>query len=411
MTQLLRIQEPDSRIADRPSLKAFLELGFRPLYMAGALWALVAIFIWIFFPQLLLGELRGVIWHAHEMLWGFVITIAIGFLMTAGANWTGINPLSSTMLGLICALWLAARLGFLLPGPTAFGIAATAEIAMLLVAAIAMGRVVWLSKSVRNYGVPFVLLGMAAADVLFLTAALTGPYEQVMRYFHVGLILMAMLVLLIGRRVIPFFTMRATPGLEIPSHMKSGHWQLGASVLAVLALMTNFSLIAALLLMLTGVIGLIQVMSWRPLVVRQRPILWILYLGYFMTAIGLIAAGLRYLDPGIRAAWSVHTMAMGGFSVLIIGMITRTALGHLGRGLVLSKMMVISYCFMIAAVVLRLMAMLPVSLSNVLLMAAALCWIAVFALYVFEFFPWMVRARPAPQPIIPKVSVTTKTGS
>ena len=266
---------------------------------------------------------------------------------------------------------------------------------MLLIAAMAMGRVVWLSKSVRNYGVPFVLLGMAAADALFLAAAFGGAYEQVMRYFHVGLILMAMLVLLIGRRVIPFFTMRATPGLEIPGHMKSGHWQLGASVLAVLALAVDASIIAAPLLVLTGAIGLIQVFSWRPLVVRQRPILWILYLGYGITAVGLIAAGLRTLDPSIRAAWSVHTLAMGGFSVLIIGMITRTALGHLGRGLVLSRLMVASYWIMIAAVALRLAALLPLSFSGLLLVLAAVCWTAVFALYLFEFFPWMIRARPA----------------
>lgn len=396
MTQLLRIQEPDSRNAERPSLRAFLELGFRPLYLAGAFWALVAILIWIFAPHLLMGELRGVIWHAHEMLWGFVITIAIGFLMTAGANWTGINPLSAQMLGLICGLWVVARLGFLLPGPAAFGVAAIAEIAMLLAAAIAMGRVVWLSKSVRNYGVPLVLLGMAIADGLFLLAALTGAYEQVMRYFHAGLILMAMLVLLIGRRVIPFFTMRATPGLEIPGHMKSGHWQLGASVLAMLAIVADAPIIGGPMLVLTGAIGLIQVFSWRPLVVRQRPILWILYLGYSMTAVGLIAAGFRLLDPGLRTAWSVHTMAMGGFSVLIIGMITRTALGHLGRGLVLSRLMVASYWLMIVAVVLRLAAMLPLPLSGVLLMAAALSWAGVFGLYLFEFFPWMIRARPAP---------------
>lgn len=267
---------------------------------------------------------------------------------------------------------------------------------MLLAAAIAMGRVVWLSKSVRNYGVPLVLLGMAIADGLFLLAALTGAYEQVMRYFHAGLILMAMLVLLIGRRVIPFFTMRATPGLEIPGHMKSGHWQLGASVLAMLAIVADAPIIGGPMLVLTGAIGLIQVFSWRPLVVRQRPILWILYLGYSMTAVGLIAAGFRLLDPGLRTAWSVHTMAMGGFSVLIIGMITRTALGHLGRGLVLSRLMVASYWLMIVAVVLRLAAMLPLPLSGVLLMAAALSWAGVFGLYLFEFFPWMIRARPAP---------------
>ena len=55
-----------------PSLRAFLELAFRPLYLAGVAWALVAIGIWIYAPQLLTGPLQGIVWHAHEMLWGFI---------------------------------------------------------------------------------------------------------------------------------------------------------------------------------------------------------------------------------------------------------------------------------------------------------------------------------------------------
>jgi uncharacterized protein involved in response to NO len=66
---------PDARAA--PSLRAFLELAFRPLYLAGVAWGLIAIGIWIYAPQLLTGPLQGVAWHAHEMLWGFVATIAV----------------------------------------------------------------------------------------------------------------------------------------------------------------------------------------------------------------------------------------------------------------------------------------------------------------------------------------------
>ena len=85
--------------ARAPSLHAFLELAFRPLYLAGAAWALIALGIWVWAPQVLIGPLQGIAWHAHEMLWGFIATIAVAFLMTAGANWTGINPLKGGALG------------------------------------------------------------------------------------------------------------------------------------------------------------------------------------------------------------------------------------------------------------------------------------------------------------------------
>src|SRR6187401_3202552 len=106
---MIPLEEPAGSGRVAPSLRAFLELGFRPLYLGGAAWALIAVGIWVWAPQILTGPLGSVAWHAHEMLWGFIATIAVGFLMTAGANWTGINPLEGPALGVACTLWLVAR--------------------------------------------------------------------------------------------------------------------------------------------------------------------------------------------------------------------------------------------------------------------------------------------------------------
>src|SRR5690606_26953559 len=92
MPDRLSIQEPDAGQRAKPSWNAFLEQGFRPLYVAGCLWAAACVALWVFAPHWLAGTLQGVFWHAHEMLWGFVATIAVGFLFTAGANWSGTRP-------------------------------------------------------------------------------------------------------------------------------------------------------------------------------------------------------------------------------------------------------------------------------------------------------------------------------
>ena len=105
----------------RRKWSAFLELGFRPLYLAGCFWAAVSVALWVFAPGLLRGQLVGVIWHAHEMLWGFIATIAVGFLLTAGRNWTGINPLKGRALSALGLLWVLTRVGYLVLGAAAFG--------------------------------------------------------------------------------------------------------------------------------------------------------------------------------------------------------------------------------------------------------------------------------------------------
>ncbi|VTU24804.1 NnrS protein [Variovorax sp. SRS16] len=378
----------------QPQLSAFLGMGFRPLYPAGTFWAAASIGIWIFAPRLASGTLAGPAWHAHEMLWGFVATMAVGFLMTAGATWTGINPMHGKTLALACLLWAIARIGFLCASPLGFVIAAASELTFFALAAAALGRAVHTARNRRNYGIPWLVLALGAADGLYLLAAWQGDYSLLMQRFDAGLLCMAVIALLITRRVIPFFAMRAVEGLKIPMHERSGQWQLAAGALAVLFTLLQWHFALALALACTAFLCGVQLLDWKPLAVRRRPILWILYVGHACLGIGLLLAALHSLGLIERAAIHVHVLAIGGFSVLIVGMMTRTALGHLGRPLVLDRMSKACYCLMLAAFVLRLIALALSNASWVALQLAAVAWIGAFALYLWRFVPMMIRPVP-----------------
>lgn len=378
----------------KPSLAAFLGLGFRPLYLAGAAWASISVAIWVFFPQVLSGPLPGVLWHAHEMLWGFVATIAVGFLMTAGANWTGLHPLGPRALAAVCLLWLVARAGFLVHDASAFRLAATADVAFFLVPAAAMTRVLVLSRNARNYGVPGLLVALAFFDAVYLRTVAGGDYLEIMRHFRGGLLVMAALTLLVAGRVIPFFAMRAIPGLEIPMQTRLGQVRLGACLAAAALWFVELPLAASVALALAGTLALVQLVRWKPAATRGRPLLWILYVGYAGLAAGLVAAACEMSGlHAIRVAAPVHAIAMGGFSVLIIGMMTRTALGHLGRPLQADRSMVTSYVLVIVAAVLRLAALVPSPMAAWSLRLSAALWIAAFSLYLWRFTPLMIRPR------------------
>jgi uncharacterized protein involved in response to NO len=393
---LMRLEEPTDQKGGAPNLSAFLELGFRPLYMAGTFWALVAIALWIFAPQVLTGTLNGVAWHAHEMLWGFIATIAVGFLMTAGSNWTGINPLQGRTLAVACGLWVAARVGYLVPGDVAFWTAMTAELAFFLLASAAMLRAVVVSKNSRNYAVPGLLAALGGIDALYLLTARGGDYALLMQRFNAGITVMALIALLIGRRVIPFFAMRAVPGLSIPKHTETGWVQLGACTVAAVSLLLSLTWLTALALGLAGGLALVQLISWKPLAVRKNALLWILYVGYGCIGLGLLLAALTVGGIDLPRVLAVHVIAMSGFSVLILGMVTRTSLGHLGRPLATDRTMRTSYWLMLGAVALRLAAIapnLPTSATNGLLHLAAVAWMSALALYLWQFVPMLIRPR------------------
>lgn len=380
-----------------PDLDAFLSLGFRPLYICGCAWALAAVAIWIFVPHLIPAPFFGVAWHAHEMLWGFIATIAVGFLLTASATWTGFNPMKGMPLALTALAWIGARIAYLAGGSAAFITGAVLESVFFGYGAWRLIQVMLKGRSVRNYGVPLLVLGLGASNVLFLAAAFEGDYLRVIDRFDTGMLFMAVLTILIARRVIPFFAGRMVPGLQIPMLVNSGRIQLALGTIAIVAGLAGLQAVMAATLALTGAIGLYQLWRWKPVSVLHKPMLWILYLGYLGLSAGLLAAAAHLAGVGApylaRAATHVHIIGMGGFSVLIIGMVTRTALGHTGRPLALDGVMLASYWFMVISVALRLAALWPSAYSGPLLHATAAAWIISLALYLYRYVPLLIRPR------------------
>ncbi|AHG63585.1 NnrS family protein [Advenella mimigardefordensis] len=393
----------------RFSLQAFLSLGFRPLYMSGAVWALISIVIWIFAPQWLTGQMGGVWWHAHEMLWGFVATIAVGFLTTASATWTGHNPIKGGALGALALCWLVARLAYLMPGRIAFGVGAVADAAFYLAAALALGRVIFKARSKRNYVLPLMILLLGASHILFVLAIAQGNTLLLTGFMRTGILCMVFIALLIARRVIPFFASRAIAGLTIPMHQRSGMVQLVACALALLGVFAGFDDLVALGAAVAGAIALYQLVQWKPGRVVGVPLLWVLYLSWFFLGAGLLLATCFFMGwhPGwlARQALYVHVIAMGGLSLMIMGMITRTALGHTGRPLQADRIMVFSYVLVVVAVLARLMALIMPSLTMPMLHLAATAWVAAFGLYLYRFVPLLVSPRPAASPAAPGVII------
>ena len=94
-------------------IPAWLRLGFRPFFLFGSIYAIVAIALWVWMfqsgqPNVL--AVPALWWHVHEMLFGFSMAIVVGFVLTAVQNWTGINGTKHYTLLVLFGLWLAPRI-------------------------------------------------------------------------------------------------------------------------------------------------------------------------------------------------------------------------------------------------------------------------------------------------------------
>ncbi|MEI6737799.1 MAG: NnrS family protein, partial [Pseudomonadota bacterium] len=144
---------------------ALWALGFRPFYLLASSFAAFSIALWALQFAGVLGQpyLAGTMWHAHEMLFGFTLATLVGFLLTAGRNWSNQPTPTGVTLAALALLWVAARVLVLTPYGWA---AAIANTAFPLTAAVALAIPFLAARNRRNYFFVVLLVLMAAASLV-----------------------------------------------------------------------------------------------------------------------------------------------------------------------------------------------------------------------------------------------------
>jgi len=194
--------------------------------------------------------------------------------------------------------------------------------------------------------------------------------------------------------VIPGFSMSAIPGLRITALLWLERSALALTGLGLLLwLLDAPASITSLTLGLAAAAHVWRQWRWKPLLTRQRPILWILHLSYAWIPVGLGLLALAQIKLLALSA-GLHALAVGTTGGLIIGMITRTARGHTGRTLQVGPAEVLAYALVSVAALLRvLLPLLRPDLLLVWLIGAAVAWSVAFAIYVFIYAPWLTQTR------------------
>lgn len=394
----------DARLQTSPLLRRgrkppILRLGFRPFFWMAALFIVLAMPLWLLrysAPGILSATpVPAYVWHAHEMVFGFVQAVVIGFLFTAARNWTGIQTPSGKPLAGLVLLWLAARIT-VLSGPVR--LAAILDLAFTLAAAASLASVLYRADNRRNYLLVALLGGLALVNVLFYGALAGRLNLSPLAPIRISLLIMVFLVTVIGGRIIPLFTHNATravirhrPGLERAAQ--------GSFVAAILMQVAGIpGSWGAPVWFLCAALQFARLMSWRPLSSARLPILWILHLSYAWIPLGLLMFGLAGLGL-VSPILALHALAIGAIGGMIIGMMTRVARGHTGRRLRAGTAEVFAYSLVQLAAVVRVSVPLlaPTFYRESVELSGAL-FVMAFASYLCGFTPvlWTRRADGAP---------------
>lgn len=323
------------RVRSTPALFSY---GFRPFFLGGALYAALAVPLWLWMlasGATLSGPFAGASWHAHEMIFGYLGAVIAGFALTAVPNWTGRLPLSGRPLALLFTTWLVGRVAMFTVSAAFW--AFLLDIIFMTTLAFTVWREVIAGKSWRNVPVALLLTLFASADGLHHIGNIWPAWGD----FGVRLALgvAAMMIALIGGRITPSFT-RNWLVKRKASSLPASFGTIDRLALAVTALgaagwvfLPSYPATGGIFL-IAGVLLLCRLSRWQGLATWRDPIVLILHVGYLWLAVSLATLGGSILAPAtIPLSSALHALTAGAIGTMTLAVMTRASRGHTGRAI------------------------------------------------------------------------------
>ena len=372
-------------------------LGFRPFFLLSGLFAVLSIALWVptFVGWLPLNSYYGQIgWHSHEMIFGYTTAVVAGFLLTAVRNWTEMDTPQGWTLAALSLVWSLGRILPFFSSALPAELIALVDLSFLPALAIGIGVPLVRCGEWRNLLFLPVIALLWAANLLVHLEILGFVPNLAHQAVLLGLDLIVLLIVIMGGRVIPFFTERALEGVAI-KRWTAIEWLAIISAIAF-AIGEFFFIDPRVAGVLAGVAAIangIRLGGWYTHRFWRIPLLWVLHLGY-----GWIVAGFL-LKAG--SAWGVvppqftlHAFSVGSIGVLTVGMMARVSLGHTARPLKVGSEMAFAFAAVnLAAVTRGLLPILYPQWFLQLVILSGVLWLVAFAIFVVVYAPILMHPR------------------
>lgn len=398
----LKIDDTNVELAIPPILR----LAFRPLFLGGALFSVIAMAWWSHFwfsPSNWQPHGGPIWWHGHEMLFGFGAAIVVGFLLTAVQTWTGVPSIKGRSLAIVALAWLLGRIVLAFSGSLPVELVVGIDMLYLLFAAAAMAYPVFKVKQWRNVVFVPMLLVMALLNGASHWSVVTNQPALAMQALHGVIMLFTLIIALVGGRVIPFFTANRTKTEKAPPIMALEVLSFATIVLLVIAAFLGFNNVPSIVLIpLSALAALVngwRFSRWGIQHTKGIPLLWSLHLAYAFIPLGMFLLVLQGLGFINNYSAVMHCFTAGAIGGMILAMVSRVTLGHTGRPLNPPKMIVPAYICVLVGALCRVFipACLP-EYSNLGIGIAGVLWVLAFGIYCFYYGPMLLTTRADGRP-------------
>lgn len=385
----------------------------RSLFLAGALQGVLTVLWWVF-------DLTGrygiagsaTTWsiapawaHAFLMVYGFFPFFIFGFLFTTYPNWMNGDKVKPREYLAACAL-MAAGVVLFYAGLLTHKAIIIAGVELMLagwsIAVYVLFRILLTTPAqdkrharVTSAALLMGWLGVAA----YLGWLVTGSSAVLDFARHAGIWLFLLpIVLTVSHRMIPFFSSRVLDNYE----MVRPFWMLWLMLAGIVThgILQWLELLAYLWIVDFPLTGCALYLSYRWGFMRSFKVslLAVLHVSFAWLGVAMLLYAMQsliYMVSGslLFGLAPLHAIGIGFFSGMILAMASRVTIGHSGRPLELDRFTWLLFLGFQATAVIRILADIVPAIAPMFYVAAAVVWLACFALWAVKFAPVYWRAR------------------
>ena len=390
--------------------------GFRPFFVLTAASAVVMIAVWLLMLRgLVPATMPGgsLMWHSHELIFGFVAASIAGFVLTAIPEFTQTAALGGQRLVWLVLLWFAARLAYALAGlwPQWLGPAwlsltpaALFNLALWVLLLAQVAPPVWRDPDRRHVSFSWALAAMALLQLGFFVALAMGADAMAWLRVTVGVVMM--LIIIAASRVSMAVVNRLIeqgrpdepdPGevgyLARPPRRNLAMFCIGVCSVAEFALghhyVTGWTALAAA----TAMLNLLN--DWH--IGRALLNRWALmmYSFYWLVALGYGLMGAAWLGAPLLPSAGRHVLMAGAMGLSIFTIMALVGRIHAGLWLDRRPWLPITVAVLVLATLIRATAGVYAAASWMwpLLLVSGVLWASCFAVYLLMTWPVLTGPR------------------
>lgn len=275
-------------------------------------------------------------------------------------------------------------------------VSAAIDGAFLIVFAGVIWREVLAGRNLRNLPVCAMVSLLALANVAFHLRMVWPQIGGVPE--RLALAVGALLISLIGGRIIPSFTRnwmaqrKMTPEPAPFNALDKVTLAATGLALGAWAALADHPVVGGLLIT-AGLLGFLRMVRWCGVRAMAEPLVWILHAGYLWLVLGLGLLGGSMLWSAIPRSSGVHALTAGAIGVMTLAVMTRATLGHTGRERRADRRTLAIYLLINAAALTRVTAPLFPQVMVPLLIASGALWSGAFLGFAAAYGPMLARRR------------------